>query len=257
LADRKAGNAVLTVNGNRIGPRGAAALFAAWVLLCLPVGLSGESPYTYGKASRDGTGKFYMGREIAQVMGHRGAAWLERSEREAEEAPDVLVDKLELDGTEVVADIGAGTGYFSFRLSPLVPKGRVFAVDIEPEMLDIIAERMERTGVENVIPVRGSILDPKLPVSEVDVALIVDAYHEFSHPYEMMRNIVRSLRPGGRVVLVEYRAEDPDVPIKPLHKMSERQARMEMEAVGLVWVGTSFALPWQHLMVFEKPDSNR
>ncbi len=234
----------------------------AWCTITLAyvpasAGTTADSVYTYGKASRDGTGKFYMGREIAQVMGHRGAEWLERGDREAEEAPDVLIRKLSLSKTDVVADIGAGTGYFTFRISPLVPEGKVYAVDIEPEMLEFIQERMVRNRVDNVIPVRGSIFDPKLPDESVDMVLLVDAYHEFSHPYEMMRNIFSSLSPGGRVVLVEYRAEDPDVPMKPLHKMSERQARVEMEAVGLKWLGTSFALPWQHFMVFEKPKNHR
>jgi ubiquinone/menaquinone biosynthesis C-methylase UbiE len=212
-----------------------------------------DTGYVYGEPSRDGTGKFYMGREISQVMGHRGADWLERPDREREEAPDVLVRQLDLKPADVVADIGAGTGYFTFRLAPLVPEGTVFAVDIQQEMLDIVQERMASRGTENVFPVLGEIDDPRLPEGAVDLVLLVDAYHEFSHPREMMLGIYRALRPGGRVALIEYRAEDPEVPIKPLHKMSEAQARAEMEAVGLVWIETRDILPRQHFMIFEKP----
>jgi ubiquinone/menaquinone biosynthesis C-methylase UbiE len=222
---------------------------AAWCAALSPP----DSAYVFKAPSRDGTGKFYMGREISQVMGHRGANWLERPGRESEEAPDSLVSELGLSPASVVADIGAGTGYFTFRMSPLVPEGTVYAVDIQEEMLGIIQENMTRRGVDNVIPVMGEIDDPRLPESGVDLALLVDAYHEFSHPREMMLGIYRALRPGGRVVLIEYRLEDPEVPIKRLHKMSEKQARAEMAAVGLKWVETKDFLPRQHFMVFEKP----
>ena len=215
--------------------------------------LAGDGPYEYGPASRDGTGKFYMGREIALVMGHRGAGWLERPSRETEELPGRVVQALELQPSDVVADIGAGTGYFTFRIAPQVPTGRVFAVDIQPEMLDIVRERMGEQGLDNVVPVLGTPEDPNLPPSSTDVALMVDAYHEFSHPREMMTAIVEALKPGGRVVLVEYRGEDPTVPIKPLHKMTEAQARREMEAVGLRWRETRDFLPQQHVLIFEKP----
>ncbi len=208
--------------------------------------------YTLGSASRDGTGVFYMDREISQVMGHRGAAWLERSERADLERPDDVVDSLGLAPDDVVADIGAGTGYFTFRLAERVPEGGVYAVDIQPEMLDIIEARAVQDGYDNVEPVQGTIDDPNLPEDAVDAVLIVDAYHEFSHPREMMQGIVRSLREGGRVVLIEYRGEDPTVPIKPLHKMTEAQVRLEMEAVGLRHVETKDFLPRQHFLVFER-----
>jgi FkbM family methyltransferase len=152
----------------------------------------------------------------------------------------------------VVADIGAGTGYFAFRIAPLVPQGTVLAVDIQPEMLEIVERSKRESGVRNVQTLLGAIDDPRLPAQSVDLVLMVDVYHEFSHPREMMLSIVRALRPGGRVALVEYRAEDPAVPIKALHKMSERQAIREMAAVGLQHVETRNALPWQHLMFFEK-----
>lgn len=203
--------------------------------------------------SPDGIGKFYMGREIAQVMGHQGAGWLERSSRESEEQPSKVVNALNLKPTDVVADIGAGTGYFSFLISPLVPEGKVLAVDIQPEMLDIIDSLKKERNITNVEPVHGGVRDPNLPTSSVDLALMVDAYHEFAYPREMMEGIVRALKPGGRVVLVEYRGENPFIFIKALHKMTQKQARKEMSAVGLVWLETKDFLPQQHLMVFEKP----
>lgn len=209
--------------------------------------------YSYREASRDGIGKVYMGREISFVLGHRGTVWLEREEREVTEKPDLLVDIMELAPDEVVVDLGAGSGYFTFRISPRVPRGRVLAVDIQPEMLEFIEQRRQQENAINVETVLGEITDPGLEPSSVDAVLMVDAYHEFSHPREMMEAIVRALRPGGRVLLVEYRAEDPDVPMLPLHKMTQQQARKEMTAVGLEWVKTRDELPWQHFMVFRKP----
>ena len=200
--------------------------------------------------SPDGIGKFYMGREIAQVMGHTGAGWLERPSRETEEQPNRVVNALDLKATDVVADIGAGTGYFSFRLAPLVPAGKVLAVDIQPEMLEIINLQKKEKKITNVEPVLGSVTDPHLPTSSIDLALMVDAYHEFSYPRETMEGIVRALKPGGKVVLVEYRGENPFVLIKALHKMTQKQVRKEMQAVGLQWLETKSSLPQQHLMVF-------
>jgi len=216
-----------------------------------------SSVYTRTQPSRNGIGKVYMGREISKVMGHRGAAWLERDERDDNEQPALVVDSMNLASDDVVADIGAGTGYFTFRMAPRVPNGRVFAVDIQPEMLEIMRDRMQTEGIENVALVRGSVTDPSLPADSIDAALMVDAYHEFSHPREMMDHLVDALTPGGRVYLVEYRKEDPSVPIKRLHKMSEAQARKEMEAVGLEWVATRDMLPRQHFLIFEKPAGDR
>ena len=217
---------------------------------------AGAEPYRQGRRSRDGIGKFYFDREISQVMGHLGAGWLERPEREREERTDLLIEALPLEPDDVVADIGAGTGYFSFRMAKRVPAGRVLAVDIQPEMLAIIQARIDRGEGDNVTPVQGAVDDPNLPESGVDLILLVDAYHEFSHPAEMGAAMARSLVPGGRLVLIEYRAEDPTVPIKPLHKMSEAQARREMQAVGLEWVRTEDLLPQQHFMVFQRPRGN-
>ena len=215
-----------------------------------------ESGTLYQERSRhssDGIGKFYMGREIAKVMGHTEALWLERPSREVTEQPQQVVEALDLKPTHVVADIGAGTGYFSFRMSPLVPEGKVLAVDIQPEMIDILNFLKQENNITNVEPILANATDPNLPDETVDLALMVDAYHEFEYPKEVMEGVVKSLKPGGRVVLVEYRRENPLVPIKALHKMTQKQVRQEMQAVGLQWLETKSFLPQQHLMVFEKP----
>jgi ubiquinone/menaquinone biosynthesis C-methylase UbiE len=216
-----------------------------------PQSLSADG-YQMSSPSRDGIGKRYLGREISRVMGHQGAGWLERSSREQEERTDILIQELELEEDDVVADIGAGTGYFTFRISPLVPAGKVMAVDIQQEMLDIIEARAGESA-DNVVAVLGTIADTRLPEESVDLILLVDAYHEFSHPREMGQSMFRALSPGGRIALVEYRQEDPTVAIKPLHKMSEAQAIKEMEALGLRWLETRTSLPQQHLMLFIKP----
>jgi ubiquinone/menaquinone biosynthesis C-methylase UbiE len=212
------------------------------------------SYYEFGAASRDGIGKFYMGREISQVMGHRGAAWLERANRERQERTDLLLENLPLEPDSVVADIGAGTGYFSFKIAERIPEGTVFAVDIQQQMLDIIQSRKKDAASDNVQTVLGTERDPRLPTAAVDLILLVDAYHEFSYPREMGEAMVRSLRPGGYLVLIEYRAEDPSVAIKPLHKMTVTQSIAEMSAVGLEWVRTGDFLPQQHFMVFRRPN---
>jgi len=212
-----------------------------------------DGHYQHNAANRDGIGKIYMGREISHVMGHQGAAWLERSNRAREEKTDLLIRKLPVEPDDVVADIGAGTGYFSFPVAQRVPQGTVLAVDIQAEMLEIIEARKVELGVGNIETVRGSIEDPGLPEASVDLIFIVDAYHEFSHPYEMGTAMARALKTGGKLVLIEYRAEDPGVPIKRLHKMSEKQAKKEMAELGLRWVETGNFLPQQHFLVFDKP----
>jgi ubiquinone/menaquinone biosynthesis C-methylase UbiE len=201
----------------------------------------------------NGTGKFYMGREIALVMGHEGAGWLDRPEREKEEQPTKLLEILKLRAGEIVADVGAGSGYLTFRIAERIgPTGKVLAVDIQPEMLTLIRDRMKQRGVTNVEPVLGTITDPKLPDAGVDTIVMVDVYHEFSHPYEMTESMVKALKVGGRLVFVEYRMEDDNVPIKLVHKMSERQVIKEMGPFPLKHVKTYGELPWQHVMVFEK-----
>jgi ubiquinone/menaquinone biosynthesis C-methylase UbiE len=200
----------------------------------------------------DGIGKFYLGREIAQVMGPGGILWLERTERETEEQPQLVIDALEIKPGQTIADLGAGSGYYSFRIAPLVgPAGKVLAIDIEPGMLDAIAQRARREHVGNVATVRSSAQDPNLAPGSVDLLFMVDVYHELEYPYEMMTKVRTALKPRGRVALIEYRAEDPDVLIKPLHKMSERQVRREMQAAGFKHVNTVRTLPLQHLILFE------
>ncbi|HQR33900.1 MAG TPA: class I SAM-dependent methyltransferase [Blastocatellia bacterium] len=237
-------------------------LLLALSLLSCPVSQSGgtqpaaqKEPIYETRANHDpnGIGKFYMGREIAHVMGHQGADWLERADREQTELPSDVVKQMNLKPTDVVADIGAGTGYFTFRIAPLVKQGKVLAVDIQPEMLSIIEERKKRFKADNVTGILSTETDTKLPAASVDVVLFVDAYHEFSYPREMMESIVKGLKPGGRVVQIEYRGEDPNVPIKRVHKMTVAQAKKEMAAVGLVWKETKDFLPQQHFLVFEKP----
>ena len=229
------------------------ATLGACLVIAAVAGTVGDGTYRYTAPDRDGIGKWYLGREISHVMGHLGAGWLERPGRERAERTDLLIENLPLAADDVVADIGAGTGYFAFPVAERVPEGRVLAVDIQPEMLAMIRERRAGTGIDNVEPILGSEEDPNLPENAVDLIYIVDAYHEFSHPQEMGEAMVRALVPGGRLILVEYRAEDPRVPIKRLHKMSEAQAKREMAAIGLEWVETGDYLPQQHVLVFRKP----
>lgn len=203
--------------------------------------------------SADGIGKVYMGREIAQVMGHPGIGWLERSDREKEEAPSKAIALLELAPDAVLADIGAGSGYYSFRIARKLPKGKVVAVDIQPEMLDFLKKESVKLGIKNVQPHLGTIESVQLPPASIDAALMVDAYHEFDHPVEMLASLRVALKSKGRIYLLEYRAEDDNVPIKTHHKMTEAQARKEFEAAGFRFVVNKTELPWQHLMIFEKP----
>lgn len=221
-----------------------------------PAAVNPDHLYTYrSHHSADGIGKFFLGREIAKVMGHTEALWLERPSREFLEQPELAIAALDLEPTDVVADIGAGTGYFSFRMASIVSEGRVLAVDVQPEMIDILEFLKQDYHAENVDPILGSITNPKLPTSSVDLALLVDAYHEFEYPYEMMRAVAEALKPGGRVALIEYRQENPLIPIKGLHKMTQHQARRELQTVGLIWETTIDSLPQQHLMIFRKPES--
>ncbi|MDF1751248.1 MAG: class I SAM-dependent methyltransferase [Verrucomicrobiales bacterium] len=214
-----------------------------------------EAPsyYTAKAPSRDGIGKVYMGREISHTVSAHAIKWLERPEREGEENPSEVMDELELKGNETIADIGAGSGYFTFLLAPYVPEGKVIAVDIQQEMLDFLEAKKKLRKAANVETLLGTIEDTKLPENSTDLVLMVDAYHEFSHPREMMTSIFKGLKSGGRVVLLEYRGEDPSVPIKPLHKMTVKQVKAEMEAVGLRFAELKDFLPAQHFLVFEKP----
>jgi ubiquinone/menaquinone biosynthesis C-methylase UbiE len=200
-----------------------------------------------------GSGKFYMKREIAMVMGHQGAGWLERPEREKEEQPRKMLEALELKPGMVVADIGAGSGYHSFRMAEKIgPDGKVLAVDIQKEMLDIIRARMKKDKVTNIEPVLGTEADPKLPAGGVDLILLVDVYHEFAFPFEMTEAMVKALKPRGRIAFVEFRREDEKVPILLAHKMTEKQVLEEMKPHPIRHVKTIKSLPWQHVILFEK-----
>ncbi len=223
--------------------------------LALPAALAEDAGarYTAVPASADGIGKAYMGREIAQVMGYHGAAWLERPERMQEERPDLVLAALELQPGMTVADIGAGSGYYSWRMGEKVgPGGTVYAVDVQPEMIALLRRQMAQRGAANVKPVLGTAADPRLPAGKLDLVLMVDVYHELEYPYEMLGAIARALKPGGRLVFVEYRGNDPAVPIKPLHTMTEAQLRSEAALQPLEWVRTVGGLPWQQAIVFRR-----
>ncbi len=214
-----------------------------------------DGSYSYRSPSSDGIGKVYYGREIAKVMGYRGANWLARPSRATEERSDMAVDALMLEADDVVADIGAGLGYISFQLARWVEAGQVIAVDVQPEMLALLEAERDRYSVNNIKTVLGTEDNPNLPAESIDMAVMFDAYHEFEYPAEMMAGIVQALKPGGQVVLAEYRAENPLVLIKKHHKMTQKQVKTELTAAGLSWVKTDGRLPQQHLMFFEKAAS--
>ena len=214
-----------------------------------------EQPRYEMRAEHDpnGIGKFYLGREIAHVMGHQAANWLERPEREQEEKTEAMVDALKLREGEVVADIGVGSGFVARKIAKRVGEtGIVYGVDIQQEMLDLLTKRMAMFRINNVKPVLGETTDPKLPAESCDTMIMVDVYHEFDQPYEMIESMLRGLKPGGRLVFVEFRAEDPNVPIKAVHKMSEAQVKKEMEPHPLEFVENISILPWQHILIFQK-----
>ena len=203
--------------------------------------------------SPDGIGKRYMDREISAVMGWQGAAWLERNKREREERTDLLLEALALQPGMVIADIGAGTGYLSRRMAPLVmPGGKIIALDLQPEMISILQTTVNRSGLKQIEVKQGSVDNIKLPKNSIDMAIMVDVYHELAYPYEVMVSILQALKPRGRLVFVEYKAEDIRVPIKPLHKMSEAQIKREAGIFPLDWERTVSTLPWQHVVVFRK-----
>ena len=211
-----------------------------------------EDYYTFKRGDYNGIGKWYMGREIAYVMGFQGIGWLERSEREKEENVSSLIKNMKIKSNEVIADIGAGSGYHVFRIASLVTNGLVYAVDIQPEMLMAIEKTKEFKKVENIKTILGTEKTVELPKNSVDKILMVDVYHEFSFPIEMIASMKSALKSNGELFLIEYRAEDPLVPIKTIHKMSEKQAIKEMEAAGFKLRKNIDNLPWQHCMIFVK-----
>jgi ubiquinone/menaquinone biosynthesis C-methylase UbiE len=217
--------------------------------------LAAQERYTVKSGDPNGISKWYMGRQIAQVMSHYGIGWLEREEREQEENTTQLMKNLAVQPGQVIADIGAGSGYHSTLLSKMVGNGKVYAVDVEPEMIAYLNDRIKREGKKNIIPVLSTEKKVSLPANSVDLMLLVDVYHEFSFPYEMAISMLEALKPGGKLVLVEFRAEDPNVPIKTIHKMSQQQAVKEFKAAGFTFEKNSSNLPWQHCLIFRKAEN--
>jgi len=214
--------------------------------------ITNYNKYIYKKGDINGIGKWYMGREIARVMGFQGIGWLERSSREKEENVSTLIQNMKIESNDIIADIGAGSGYHSFRMAPLVKNGVVYAVDIQSEMLAAINRRIELNKIKNIKTILGNEKSIQLPNNSVDKILMVDVYHEFNFPREMIRSIKNTLKPNGKLFLVEYRDEDPRIPIKKIHKMSEKQAEKEMDAAGFKLIENISNLPWQHCMIFIK-----
>jgi len=208
----------------------------------------------YGKmaATYDGIGKTYYGREIAHVMGFGGASWLERDERQEEENTALAISKLPITASSVVADIGAGTGYYAFRIAPKVPQGTVYAVDVQDESVQFLQKKARQLGLDNVEVVKGGAQSPNLPENSLDLAIMVDVYHELEFPHEMLQALRNSLKADGKILLLEYRAEDPTIPIKKLHKLSVAQANKEMAANGFKLVQRGDFLPIQHFLVYQK-----
>jgi SAM-dependent methyltransferase len=211
-----------------------------------------DNIYTYKPASDGGTGKFYCGREIAHIMDFSGSAWLERNSREVEENSNLAVSKLPINDNSVVADIGAGTGYYTFKIYNRISKGKIYAEEIQTDAVNYLKNKAGQLGAMNVIVVKGNEKSPELPENSIDLALMVDVYHELSYPHEMLQSIRKSLKPKGKLLLLEYRAEDPKVDIKPLHKMSVKQANKELTANGFHIVEDGEFLPIQHYLLYEK-----
>lgn len=208
--------------------------------------------YTFKKGDYNGIGKWYMGREIAHVMGYQGIDWLQRSEREKEENVSKLIENLKIKSSDIIADIGAGSGYHVFKMAPLAKNGFVYAVDIQVEMLMVIDKMKNSTKFRNVKTVLGTEKSIELPKNSIDKVLMVDVYHEFAFPVEMITSIKKAMKPDGELFLIEYRGEDSFVPIKKIHKMTQKQAVKEFEAAGLILKENIKNLPWQHCMIFVK-----
>ena len=235
-------------------------MWRSWILklifsismVFLPLFQISAQDYTYKQGDPNGIGKWYMGREIAYVMGYQGMRWLERPERESEENTSSLIEFMQIEQDDIIADIGAGSGYHVFRMAPLSPSGLIYAVDIQEQMLRAIATRNEKEKFDNIEPIKGTEKAVNLPLKSVDKVLMVDVYHEFSYPKEMITSIVQAMKDDAKLYLIEYRGEDPTVPIKKVHKMTVKQAVKEMDAVGLKLERNIKKLPWQHCMIFVK-----
>jgi ubiquinone/menaquinone biosynthesis C-methylase UbiE len=223
-----------------------------FTFLSLSIFSLGQDRYKIKAGDPNGINKWYMGRQIAQVMSHYGIDWLERPEREKEENTSLLLKNLAVKPGMMIADIGAGSGYHSALLSKMVGSGKVFAVDVEPEMIAYLSERIKQEKLSHIVPILSTEQKLPLPENTIDMMLLVDVYHEFSYPYEMTLSMRAALKPGGKLVLVEFRSEDLTVPIKTIHKMSEAQAIKEFKAAGFVFDKNIDNLPWQHCMIFTK-----
>jgi ubiquinone/menaquinone biosynthesis C-methylase UbiE len=213
-----------------------------------------DSPYTSKTPDYDGIGKVYMGREISFVMGFEGRDWLERQSREQEESISLALENLPISSNSVVADIGAGSGYYTFRIAPKVPEGKVYAVEIQDEAIQYLQNRTKELGFSNVVPILGAEETPNLPANSIDLVIMVDVYHELEYPQEMLTAIKESLKPDGKILLIEYRGEDPEVAIKPLHKMTVKQVEKELKANGFKLAENGQFMNIQHFLVFEKED---
>lgn len=234
----------------------AQVLFLLLVLLPVYHGIAQihtqKAIYTFKNGDHNGIGKWYMGREIAHIMGYQAMQWLDRPDREEEENTTTLLQNMTINPEDIIADIGAGSGYHVFKMSPMARQGLIYAVDIQEEMLAEISQRKEESGIKNVSVIKGSEKNVNLPENSVDKVLLVDVYHEFNYPLEIVASIKKALRANGKLFLIEYRGEDDNVPIKKLHKMTEVQAVKEMQAAGMKLERNIDNLPWQHCMVFVK-----
>lgn len=239
--------------------------FTALLLLCTLLFLQGCTACQQKKATAatvggystktphpDGTGKVYLGREIAHVMSASGGQWLERSNRQLEEDVATAIRLMDLQPDMTVADIGAGTGYYTFRMAQLLPQGKVYAVEVQPEFVEALKMRKRERNAVNVQVVQGTAQSPNLPDTSTDLAIMVDVYHELSFPKEMLQALYKALKPGGKLLLLEYRAEDPNIPIKEIHKMSVAQANKELAASGFVLHAKKNDLPIQHFLLYRK-----
>ena len=211
-----------------------------------------DTGYTYHKASADGIGKYYFGREISHVMGASGSDWLERDERNEEENTQLAIEKIIIPAAGVIADIGAGTGFYSFKLSSKVPQGKVYAVEVQDEMLRLLHQKkiIERDSIVEIV--KGGIMAHNLPENSVDIAIMVDVYHELEYPQQMLQAIYKALKYNGKILLLEYRGEDPSIPIKALHKTTVAQLNKEMDANGFILSYKGDFLPIQHFLLYQK-----
>ena len=232
-----------------------------YVLLLAPLG-SGcgtkpqtqqtDSGYSYKQPHPDGTGKVYMSREIAHVMSAAGGSWLERTSRQEEEDAAAAIARMPLQNNSVVADIGAGTGYYTFRIAERVPSGKVYAVEVQDAFISALQSRVKQTGLTNVTVIKGSETTTNLPPLSLDLAIMVDVYHELAYPREVLAAVYQSLKPNGRLLLLEYRGEDPSIPIKELHKLTIAQANRELKDNGFIPEPPQNFLPIQHFLLYRK-----